>query len=201
MTRGDIVKMSKQNFETYTLRMPDPSRPTLASQQSSSLPSTPYQHARKLSDEARAPSPIKGIQISPLSRSAHSESDSTPRPTGRGTFLTGCKYETATALGQRRIQYSVGGEKLERASTMPKKYLDPKEEGKLSGDMRELYDRILPSRESEERRAKLVKKLDSILNTQWLENNIKVHVFGSSGNMLCTSDSDGQWFPIPSGKP
>ena len=191
MTRGDAVKVSKQNFENYALQMPDPSRPSLASQQSSSLPSTPYQHARKLSDEARAPSPSKGIQISPLSRSAHSESDSTPRPTGRGTYLTGCKYETATALGRRRIQYSVGGEKLERASTMPKKYLDPKEEGKLSGDMRELYDRILPSRESEERRAKFVKKLDFILNSQWPGNNIKVHVFGSSGNMLCTSDSDG----------
>ena len=76
---------------------------------------------------------------------------------------------------------------------MPKKYLDPKEEGKLSGDMRELYDRILPSRESEERRAMFVQKLDRLLNKQWPGNKIEVHVFGSSGNMLCTSDSDGLW--------
>lgn len=58
--------------------------------------------------------------------------------------------------------------------------------------MRELYDRILPSAESEERRAKFKQKLERILNEQWPGNDIKVHVFGSSGNMLCSSDSDGQ---------
>ena len=77
---------------------------------------------------------------------------------------------------------------------MPKKYLNPQEEEKLSGDMRELYDRLLPSAESEERRSKFVQKLESLLNKQWPRNDIKVHVFGSSGNMLCTSDSDGQWY-------
>lgn len=74
---------------------------------------------------------------------------------------------------------------------MPKKFLNPAEEGKLSGDMRELYDRILPNRESEENRAEFVRKLERILNQQWPGNEIKVHVFGSSGNMLCTNDSDG----------
>lgn len=75
---------------------------------------------------------------------------------------------------------------------MPKKFLDPVEEGKLSGDMRELYDRILPTRDSDERRARFVQKLERILNQQWPDNDIKVHVFGSSGNMLCTNDSDGE---------
>ena len=75
---------------------------------------------------------------------------------------------------------------------MPKKFLNPREEGKLSGDMRELYDRILPTRESDEKRARFVQKLDRILNQQWPDNDIKVHVFGSSGNMLCTNDSDGE---------
>ena len=75
---------------------------------------------------------------------------------------------------------------------MPKKFLNPREEGKLSGDMRELYDRILPTRESDEKRARFVQKLDRILNQQWPGNEIKVHVFGSSGNMLCTNDSDGE---------
>ena len=74
---------------------------------------------------------------------------------------------------------------------MPKKYLNPVEENRLSGDMRELYDRILPSSESENRRATFVRKLENILNAQWPGSSIKVHVFGSSGNMLCTSDSDG----------
>lgn len=73
---------------------------------------------------------------------------------------------------------------------MPKKFLNPAEDGKLSGDMRELYDRILPTRESDERRAKFVRKLERMLNQQWPGNDIKVHVFGSSGNMLCTNDSD-----------
>lgn len=75
---------------------------------------------------------------------------------------------------------------------MPKKYLNPTEEDKLSGDMRELYDRILPTKDSDERRAKFVRKLENILNKQWPGNDIKVHVFGSSGNMLCTTDSDGE---------
>ena len=75
---------------------------------------------------------------------------------------------------------------------MPKKYLDPNEEKKLSGDMRELYDRLLPSNESEERRAKFVHKVETLLNKQWPGNNIKVFVFGSSGNKLYTTDSDGQ---------
>ena len=75
---------------------------------------------------------------------------------------------------------------------MPKKFLNPREEGKLSGDMRELYDRILPTRESDEKRARFVQKLDRVLNQQWPGNDIKVHVFGSSGNMLCTNDSDGE---------
>lgn len=95
------------------------------------------------------------------------------------------------AHSRRRIPYSVGGEQLERPSSMPKKYLNPVEEEKLSGDMRELYDRILPTRGSDERRTKFVQKLERILNEKWPGNDIKVHVFGSSGNMLCTNESDG----------
>ncbi|KAL9600674.1 MAG: hypothetical protein Q9219_003004 [cf. Caloplaca sp. 3 TL-2023] len=94
------------------------------------------------------------------------------------------------AHSRRRIPYSVGGEQLERPASMPKKYLNPVEEGKLSGDMRELYDRLLPTRDSDDRRARLVQKLERILNEKWPGNDIKVHVFGSSGNLLCTNESD-----------
>lgn len=80
---------------------------------------------------------------------------------------------------------------------MPKKYLNPAEEGKLTGDMRELYDRLYPSLGSDERRAKFVKKLGDILNKQWPGNDIKVKVFGSSGNLLCTDESDGPLPPRP----
>lgn len=96
------------------------------------------------------------------------------------------------AFSRRRIPYSLGGDRLERVTSGLKKQLDPNEEEKLSGDMRELYDRILPSAESENRRARFVEKLERILNGQWPGNSIKVHVFGSSGNLLCTTDSDGQ---------
>lgn len=75
--------------------------------------------------------------------------------------------------------------------TEPKKALEPDEDDKLSGDMRELYDRLLPSEESEERRAKLVAKLEGILEKTWPGNDIKVNVFGSSGNLLSSTDSDG----------
>ena len=75
---------------------------------------------------------------------------------------------------------------------MPKKYLNLADEGMLSGDMRELYDRLYPSLDSDARRSKFVEKLGEILNKQWPGNDIKVHVFGSSGNLLCTDESDGQ---------
>ncbi|MCJ1392822.1 hypothetical protein MMC18_005693 [Xylographa bjoerkii] len=190
VTNGIAGAMSDQALRELTLERPASSRPTFQSQQSNSLPSTPYMGAIKLLDDHRTPPPIvKGADMT-SPRSARSESDTSLRPPGKTPFLAGCKYETGMAFSRRRIPYSLGGDKLERASTMPKKYLDPNEEDKLSGDMRELYNRILPSAESEERRAKFIKKLEKILNEQWPGNDIKVHIFGSSGNLLCTSDSD-----------
>lgn len=81
---------------------------------------------------------------------------------------------------------------MERAKAPPKKFLNHTEEGRLSGDMRDLYHQLLPSVESDQRRADFVQKLQRILNAQWPGNDIKVHVFGSSGNKLCTNDSDGK---------
>lgn len=75
---------------------------------------------------------------------------------------------------------------------MPKKFLNPAEEETLSGDMRKLYDRLYPSLESDKRRSSFLEKLSRILNGQWPESDIKVHVFGSSGNLLCTDESDGR---------
>ena len=191
VTSGTAGAMSDQALRGLTLEMPASSRPTFQSHQSNSLPSTPYMGAIKLLDGQRTPPPsVKGADIT-SPRSARSESDTSLRPPGKTPFLAGCKYETGMAYSRRRIPYSLGGDKLERPSIMPKKYLDPNEEDKLSGDMRELYNRILPSPESEERRQIFTEKLEKILNEQWPGNDIKVHVFGSSGNLLCTSDSDG----------
>ena len=193
VTRGRVSKMSKtEEFSKLTMQVPSIPRPGSVNQHSNSLPSTPYRQSRKLSFDSRSPSPEK-VDGDGSPRSVKSESDSGFRLQGTGSLVVGCKYETGMAFSRRRIPYSVGGDLLERPKSMPKKYLNPMEENKLSGDMRELYDRILPSTESEARRAKFVQKLEKILNERWPHNEIKVHVFGSSGNMLCTSDSDGQY--------
>jgi DNA polymerase sigma len=86
----------------------------------------------------------------------------------------------------------VGGDKLDNAGSSPKKALTDEEETKLTRGIEDLYAMILPSEESEDRRARFIKKLEKILNDEWPGNNIQVHVFGSSGNLLCTSDSDGE---------
>lgn len=102
-----------------------------------------------------------------------------------------CKFEAAPEWRKRRIPYIDGGDQeLAPPEKRPKSALEPHDEDKLSGDMRELYDRLLPSDESEQRRAQLVQKLDRILNEEWPGHNIKVSVFGSSGNLLSSSDSD-----------
>jgi DNA polymerase sigma len=74
----------------------------------------------------------------------------------------------------------------------PKTSLDPHEDEKLIGDMRELYDRLQPSRENTRKRDSFVQKVQRILETEFPGNLSKVHVFGSSGNMLYTTDSDGE---------
>lgn len=174
-----------------------PLRPSIAhqatsvSQQSSSVPSTPHQHARKFSFTSREPSPDTTNHHSP--RSAYSESNLTlpsarTLPAQRGT----CRFETAMAHTKRRMPYSIGSDKLDKLNPADvKSKLSEDEERKLTTDMRELYDRLLPTPQSDDRRRMLVEKLEKLFNTEWPGHNIRVHVFGSSGNLLCTDESDG----------
>lgn len=162
-------------------------RPTLTSQQSSSLPSTPYMRPRTLSTGGRAPSPGR-VAGDASPRSSHSESNQSLPSLRR--HAGGCKYETGMAQARRRVPYSLGPDKLGPEQVPLKERLSDREEEKLSGDMRELYDRLLPSPESEERRKKLVEKLDKIINERWPGHTIKVNVFGSTGHKLGTTDSD-----------
>lgn len=193
----------KENPSTMPAKKPElstqlPSRPLLPSQQhssnshqSSSVPSTPHQHARKFSFESREPSPTATSNHSP--RSAYSESNITfpaarPLPPPRG----GCRYETAMAHTKRRMPYSIGSEKLEKLDAAEvKSKLSEDEEKKLTTDMRELYDRLLPTADVEGKKEKLVRKLEKLLNDQWPGHDIQVHMFGSTGNLLCTDSSDG----------
>lgn len=171
--------------ETSALEAHLPARPPLNPQQSNSLPSTPYQHSRGLSFHSRSPSPRRR-STSP--RSTQSETNSLSpfrKPLG------GCKYETAMAYFRRRVPYSIGGDLLPEDKVGLKESLSREEEEKLSADMQELYTQLLPSAESDDRRRQLVQKLETLFNEKWPGNNIKVHVFGSSGNKLCSSDSDG----------
>lgn len=95
------------------------------------------------------------------------------------------------AYSRRRIPYSLGVDLLPEEKDGLKESLDPEEERRLTTDIMELYDRLLPSAESDDRRRQLVRKLEKLFNEQWPGHEIKANVFGSSGNKLCSSDSDG----------
>ncbi|KAM4063798.1 cid1 family poly A polymerase domain-containing protein [Hirsutella rhossiliensis] len=157
---------------------------------SSSVPSTPHQHARQFSFESRGPSPPVPNSHSP--RSAYSETNSTlpslrPLPPRFG----GCKYETAQMNSRRRIPYSVGSDRLEKLDLRNvKSKLSEDEERRLNTDVREIFDRLLPTDAVEANRKKLVGKLERIFNVEWPGHDIRVHLFGSSGNLLCSDDSD-----------
>lgn len=162
---------------------------------SSSVPSTPHQRPRKFSfDGSREPSPGTNQNHSP--RSVYSETNSTlPSLRPLPPRLTGCRLEVAPPTARRRMNYSIGTDKLDKVDPEKiKSELSEHEEQKLTRDMRELYDRLLPSSESERNRLKLVKKLERIFNDEWPGHDIQVHLFGSSGNLLCSDDSDGLFY-------
>lgn len=159
--------------------------------QSSSVPSTPHQRARQFSLGSREPSPPENTtNHSP--RSAYSET-TTMRPSAPPR-IGGCIYETSQINSRRRMAYALGAEQLEKKPLGKiKGSLTEEEEQKLATDMREVYDRLLPSDQVQEKRQKLVQKLESIFNERWPGYEIKAHLFGSSGNLLCSDDSDGSY--------
>ena len=188
MTQGRAAKMAGLSSGDKLGQQHLPPRPPIYSHHSSSVPSTPYQQPRDLRFHSRSPSANRGLS-NQSPRSVLSEAVG-PSVAQKSTPVV-CKFETGAEIRKRRIPYVEGGnEELGAPKKEPKKTLEPDEHEKLSGDMRELYDRLLPSEESEERRAQLVKKLERILNKEWPGNDIRVNVFGSSGNLLSSSDSD-----------
>ncbi|KFA63043.1 hypothetical protein S40285_06390 [Stachybotrys chlorohalonatus IBT 40285] len=157
---------------------------------SSSVPTTPQQHARQFSFESREPSPTGPNSHSP--RSAYSETNSTlPSLRPLPPRLGGCKFETAQMNSRRRIPYTIGNDRLEQLDLKTvKSKLSEDEEKKLGNDMQAVFDRLIPTPEVEEKRKKLVDKLEKIFNDEWPGHEIKVNLFGSSGNLLCSDDSD-----------
>jgi hypothetical protein len=164
-------------------------RPSIVSQHSNSVPSTPLQNARHYESRSRSPSPSGGLgSHSPRSVSSEANPAILPARTGRAVR---CKYETSAQFGRRRMPYD-SSDVLDKAKGEIKETLDPHEDDKLSGDMRELYDRLQPTKENTQRRDMFVKKLQTILEAEFPGNEFKVHVFGSSGNQLYTAESDGK---------
>lgn len=198
MTASTTTAMGSRR-EDRGPNFPRSQRPSLASHNSNSVPSTPLQLARQYESRSRSPSPSGGLG-SHSPRSVSSEANG-PLTTLRPSKTVACKYETSAAFGRRRILYNIGTDILEKPKTPPKKALDPHEDEKLSGDMRELYDRLLPSEDDSAKRIKFVQKLEHILHTEWPGNEFNVHVFGSSGNLLYTSESDSTYDPMHESTP
>ncbi|KAI0835482.1 hypothetical protein F5Y06DRAFT_299627 [Hypoxylon sp. FL0890] len=168
---------------------PKPSTsPSNLPQHSNSVPSTPQQHARKFSFESRDHSPNANQSHSP--RSAYSETNGA-LPSLRPLPPRHCKYETGLKNSRRRIPYSIGNERLEKVDLKTvKSKLSEDDERRLTTDMRELYGRLQPTEKVEVKRRILVQKLEKLLNDAWPGHDIRVHLFGSSGNLLCSDDSD-----------
>jgi hypothetical protein len=183
--------MATLHHEKFMQRHPP--RPQLHTQHSNSVPSTPHQQPRDLRFHSRSPSPHRGLGAqSPRSVASEAVSqgqNGIQRAPPQGPVV--CKFEAGAEFRKRRIPYLEGGDQeLGPPTKEPKKRLGPEEEGKLSSDMRELYGRLLPSAESDERRTTLIKKLEHMMKDEWPEHNIEVAVFGSSGNLLSSDDSD-----------
>ncbi|KAI8875689.1 hypothetical protein K501DRAFT_263396, partial [Backusella circina FSU 941] len=68
--------------------------------------------------------------------------------------------------------------------------LERQEEDDLSIFMMELYQDLLPSKDSHQKRIQLTKKIEQILHNEWPDYNMQVCIFGSSVNNLGTSNSD-----------
>ncbi|KAM7201945.1 hypothetical protein V8F20_004653 [Naviculisporaceae sp. PSN 640] len=166
-------------------QQPSPPAPT----HSSSVPSTPHQHPRRFPDEEREPSPGATQNHSP--RSAYSETNGNA-PTLRRLPAPGyCRFETDVPRPRRRMAYALGSERLEKVDlTRVPNRLSEQDEDRLAKDIGELYKQLLPTEEVEMKRKKLVHKLEKLLNDEWPGHDIQVHLFGSSGNLLCSDDSD-----------
>ncbi|KAF9302991.1 hypothetical protein BGZ74_004509 [Mortierella antarctica] len=63
-------------------------------------------------------------------------------------------------------------------------------EAKLTMEMLDLFEDLLPTEESHDRRTKLIQKIEHILETEWPGQDIQAHPFGSTVNDLGTSSSD-----------
>lgn len=153
-----------------------------------SLPSTPSQRQRSPVTDPRSPSGISHRHVRDQSpQSLRASASNTPPHFRRGMI---CKYETGMKQARRRVPYTMGPEVLQPDPEAANKKLSAKEEFRITADMQALYAELLPTAESEERRHRLITKLETLLQQRWPGQDIQVSVFGSTGNKLGTKESD-----------
>ncbi|KAG0358075.1 hypothetical protein BC939DRAFT_1683 [Gamsiella multidivaricata] len=68
--------------------------------------------------------------------------------------------------------------------------LPPEREASLTMEMYRLFENLLPTEESHQRRTMLISKIEGIIHTEWPGQDIKVLPFGSTVNDLGTNTSD-----------
>jgi len=159
---------------------------------SMSMPSTPNYHQRHMTNGiSRSPSPPTCMLDSPRSAASEPLSATMTYSKAPPPSLSGCKYETLLVDAKRRVPYSLGSDRLKPEKPLLEKLPLSREEA-LTRDMELEFERLKPSKESEERRRKFLDKLSRILNEEWPGHDTKVHAFGSTENHLCMEDSDGR---------
>lgn len=167
---------------------PRSTMPSSAPQQSSSVPSTPPQHARDSPFTGRPPSPSnRRASTSPSSAKSESTRMSNLR---RGTLGNECRYMT-TQTSRRRIAYSIGSDLLDPPRDPPQHHQNPEQHRRLSKNIDHLFESLLPSEPSQDTRNRILDKLRKIISNGLSDKGFDVHIFGSSGNMLFTDMSDG----------
>ncbi|ODV90359.1 hypothetical protein CANCADRAFT_20166, partial [Tortispora caseinolytica NRRL Y-17796] len=89
---------------------------------------------------------------------------------------------------KRRMPYSLGNDPLEKQDPPATPSADSFEE--LSRDINVVYSNLLPSNTVLQNRIKFTQKIQKILASKWPQIDLIVKPFGSSENLLSTSDSD-----------
>ncbi|KAF9429231.1 hypothetical protein BGZ76_001631 [Entomortierella beljakovae] len=130
---------------------------------------------------------------SAIASSAPSPSPSAPKASAWSNLLPGVApipVNRSQPFAKRRVNPNTRRSNDLRLHERFPIVLSPEIEAKLSMDMVDLFESLLPTEESHELRTRLIKKIEDILHEEWPEHDIQVHPFGSTVNDLGTSSSD-----------
>ncbi|KAK9245776.1 hypothetical protein V1506DRAFT_219916 [Lipomyces tetrasporus] len=174
-------------FDSHSIPSSSSSR-AVSPRRGESSPTSVYESPN--GDLSRSPSPTTHNSANESTQSPHLSTP--PKSYGSNWFnLSGCQYETALINARRRIPYSLGtGPLPPMPVSMIKETLSVRDEAILTKDIENLFGELLLTDDSACRRRKFIEKLQLLLNEEWPGNDIRVHPFGSTENLLCSNDSD-----------